>query len=200
MKFSPLFLIVFLLIFPSAVWSEANSTDARNGNHSIYQLGSKWETQDGKTIPFASLKGRPALLTMGFASCEYACPRLVANLQAIEEKLTPQERKNLRVVFVSIDPERDTPKKLKAFLKKHNVDETRWFGLHGGDDDILELSVALGFRFRKLDNGSFAHSNLILLISPDGGIVARKKGFDGDVDELVAELRKVLRTEGGREK
>ena len=159
---------------------------------SVYQLDAKWTNQHNKQVSLADFKGKPVLLTMGYASCKYACPRLAADLMAIERELTDDQKKQVNIVFVSIDPERDTPEKLAAFFKERSVDQTRWSGLRGSQDSVLELSVAIGTRYRKLENNDFAHSNRISLISPEGVIIHNQEGLGTDPAEMLTALRKVL--------
>lgn len=158
---------------------------------SVYQLDATWTDQHGKETTLSALKGRPVLITMGYATCKFACPRLVADLTAIEKQLTPAERGNLAIVFVSIDPVRDTPAQIKAFFDEHQIDQKRWHGLTAGDDAVLELSVALGIRYRKVNDTDFAHSNIIALLSPTGEIIHRQEGLGTDPAALIAALRKL---------
>ena len=72
------------------------------------------------------------------------------------------------------------------------MDQTRWSGLRGSQDSVLELSVAIGTRYRKLENNDFAHSNMITLISPTGEIVYKQEGLGADPTEILAALRKLL--------
>lgn len=180
------------LIHPAAASSccehkeEASIPAAAN---SLYQLDATWTDQNGKEFKLADLKGRPVLITMGYATCKFACPRLAADLLAIEKQLAPGELKNLAIVFVSIDPTRDTPARIKDFLAQYKVDQQRWHGLRGDEDEILELSVALGIRYRKVTDTDFAHSNIIALLSPTGEIVHRQEGLGTDPSELIAVLR-----------
>ena len=159
---------------------------------SVYQLDAKWTNQKGEEVKLSDYKGRPVLLTMGYASCQNACPRLAADLMAIERALSDDEKKQVLLVFVSIDPEHDTPEKLAAFLKARNVDQSRWFGLRGTAESVLELSVAIGTRYRKLENNDFAHSNMITLLSPAGEIVYKQEGLGADPTETLAALRKII--------
>ncbi|MBK1828766.1 SCO family protein [Haloferula rosea] len=165
------------------------ATDAEG---SIYDLDAVWTNQHGKELKLANLKGQPVLLTIGYASCQFACPRLVADLMAIERGLTESERKQVAIVFVSIDPTNDTPEKLGEFFKQYHVDQSRWSGLRGDSGDVLELSVALGARYRKLENGDFAHSNLITLIDADGSIVHRQEGLGIAPNATIKALRGIL--------
>ncbi len=159
---------------------------------SVYQLDAKWTDQHGKEVKLSDFKGKPVLLTMGYASCQNACPRLAADLMAIERALSDDEKKQLLIVFVSIDPEHDTPENLAAFFKERNVDQSRWSGLRGTDEAVLELSVAIGTRYRKLENNDFAHSNLITLLSPTGEIVHKQEGLGADPEKMLAALRRFL--------
>lgn len=160
---------------------------------SVYQLDAKWTNQHGEEVKLSDYKGRPVLLTMGYASCQNACPRLAADLMAIERALSDEEKKQLLLVFVSIDPEHDTPEKLAAFLKERNVDQSRWLGLRGTDEAVLELSVAIGTRYRKLENNDFAHSNMITLLSQSGEIVYKQEGLGANPTEILAALRKLVK-------
>ncbi len=159
---------------------------------SVYQLDAKWMNQHGKEVKLSDFKGQPVLVTMGYASCQNACPRLAADLMAIERSLTDNEKKQVQIVFVSIDPEHDTPEKLAAFFKERNVDQSRWSGLRGTDESVLEFSVAIGTRYRKLENNDFAHSNMITLLSQTGEIVHKQEGLGADSTEMIAALKKLL--------
>ncbi len=195
MKISAIFLSLIITIAasaeekPSCCAEKESSAEAAG---SVYQLDAKWTSQQGKELSLSDFKGKPVLLTMGYASCQYACPRLVADLMAIERELSEEEREAVQIVFVSIDPERDTPGKMTAFFKERNVDQSRWTGLVGNDEAVLELSVAIGTRFRKLENNDFAHSNMITLLTSTGEIAHKQEGLGTAPAEMVAALRKAI--------
>lgn len=159
---------------------------------SIYQFDAEWTNQHDKKTTLAAFKGRQVLITMGYATCKFACPRLATDLTSIEKQLTEAERESTSIVFISIDPARDTPTLLKAFLDEYKVDQKRWHALTGKEDSVLELSVALGINYRKTNETDFAHSNIITLLSPTGEIVHRQEGLGADSTELLAALRKQL--------
>ncbi|MGJ8642846.1 MAG: SCO family protein [Luteolibacter sp.] len=198
MKTHLLLLSACLSLFATAAEETPRCCDeeipAEEAAGSIYQLDATWTSQHEKEVKLSVFKGHPVLITMGYASCKNACPRLAADLMAIETSLTDEEKARTTFLFVSIDPEHDTPEKLAAFLKQYNVDQTRWIGLRGTDDSVLELSVALGVRYRKIENDDFAHSNLITLLSPSGEIIQTKEGLGTDSAEITAALKKLLAT------
>ncbi|MFC7338694.1 SCO family protein [Haloferula chungangensis] len=191
--------LLFLLTASAAVKAEealppccAEKESAGEAEGSVYELDATWTNQHHKQVRLADFKDQPVLLTMGYASCQFACPRLVADLMAIERGLTAEQKKAIRIVFVSIDPQRDTPEKLAAFFKQYNLDQTRWSGLRGTEDAVLELSVALGTRYRKIDHNDFAHSNRLTLLSPDGVILHNQEGLGTDPKEMIAAIRQML--------
>src|ERR1041385_2863800 len=76
---------------------------------SLYQLDAKFTNDAGVSLALGKFQGRPVVLTMFFASCGYACPLLVADIQRIQEKLPADVRKRAAFVLVSFDDVRDTP-------------------------------------------------------------------------------------------
>lgn len=149
--------------------------------NSIYQLESAWVNQDGRTAHLSDFKGKPVVLTMFFASCTYACPILVEDMKKIERQLSPADLNKYQFVLVSIDPERDTPEKLKAFAEAKNLDLKRWTLLRGKKDSIMELAALLGFNFRKESDGQFSHSNLINILNDEGEIKYQHTGLNQDI-------------------
>jgi protein SCO1/2 len=192
MKTLALLLALTASIHAAPPCCEKKEAAAAATTESIYQLEATWTNQLGKEMSLSDLKGRPVLITMGYATCKFACPRLASDLLTIEKALTPEELKKLSIVFVSIDPDRDTPAQIKAFFDEYKVDHKRWHGLRGDEDSVLELSVALGIRYRKTTETDFAHSNVIALLSPTGEIVHRQEGLGTDPTETIAAIRKIL--------
>ena len=128
---------------------------------------------------------------MFFASCTYACPILVNDMQRIESKIPKDELKDYKFILVSIDPERDTPAKLRSFASEHALDLNRWTLLTGEKDDIMELAALTGFKFKKEENGEFSHSNIITILNEQGEIEFQHRGLNKDVTEAVKFLAAV---------
>jgi len=66
------------------------------------------------------------LVVMIYTRCGYACPRTVADLKVLENKLSKYKPGDVGIVLVSMDPDRDTPARLKAFAKAYHLDARRW--------------------------------------------------------------------------
>lgn len=159
---------------------------------SLYQTESKWTTDANKQIKLADLKGRPQVVVMFFASCQYACPILVHDLSRIQAALKPELREKVGFTLVSFDTKRDTPEALAKFRETRNLSTTNWTLLHGADDDVLELAALLGVKYKEEASGQFAHSNLITVLNDDGEIVHQLVGLGQDINATVRELEKVL--------
>ena len=157
---------------------------------SPYGLKSKWLTQDGREITLDSLSGKVRVVTMGFTSCQYACPRIVGDLQRIETALgTDADR--VGFVFISIDSVRDTPEKMAAFSAERKISGTRWTFLNGNPGAVRDLAVAMAFKYQQVE-ADFAHSNLIAVLDAKGNIVHREEALDADIQPAVAAIRKLL--------
>lgn len=161
---------------------------------SLYHLESKWTTDDGKQIILAALRGRPQVVVMFFASCEYACPILVENLKAIERTLPANVRGKAGFLLVSIDPDRDTPEALRAYRAKHAFDAANWTLLRGGVDDIRELAAVLGIQYQRDRRGQFSHSNVITVLDQNGVVTFQQAGLNKDPRETVDAVAKTLGT------
>ena len=159
---------------------------------SLYQTESKWTTDTGKQIRLADLTGRPQLIVMFFATCQYACPILVHDLSRIETALKPELRGKVGCTLVSFDTRRDTPQALAKFREARKLPERTWTLLRGESDDVLELAALLGVKYKEETNGQFAHSNIITLLNSEGEIVYQLIGLGQDIKPIVRELEKAL--------
>ncbi len=155
--------------------------------NSIYQLDA-WFTKDtGEAFALGELRGRPVVLDMFFASCGYACPLQVSDMQAIRAKLPADVRNRAVFVLVSFDVARDTPAALAKYRTQRALDGS-WVLLHGNDDDVRELAALLGVKYKQEADGAFSHSNILTILNPAGEIVHQRIGLKGGLDEAAAAL------------
>lgn len=157
-------------------------------NGSIFDVESDWKTQNDVTVKMQSLKGKVSVLAMIFTHCQSACPRIVADLQRIESGLPENQLKNVQFILVSMDPSRDTPKRLKEFAADHKLDENRWTLLTSNENDVLEFANVLGMKFKKTEDGGFDHSNLITILDKNGVIKHQQIGLDQDPKASIDEI------------
>lgn len=156
---------------------------------SIYNVSSLWKNQHGDTLRLANLQGKVQVMAMMYASCQYTCPRILADMKAIEEMLG-DDRKKVGMALVTIDPERDTPGNLKRFSLENDLDD--WLLLHGGEDDIRELSALLGVQYKRTSNTDFSHSNILTVLSENGEVAYQQIGLGSGVEQTVARIKTAL--------
>jgi protein SCO1/2 len=154
---------------------------------SLYQTDVAFADDSGRAFRLGELRGRPVVLTMFFASCGYACPLLVSDMQAIRAKLPAGVRERAAFVLVSFDVERDTPAALAAYRQQRALGDD-WILLHGDDDAVRELAALIGVKYKQEAGGGFAHSNVITLLNREGEVSYQRSGLKGGLDETAAAL------------
>lgn len=156
----------------------------------IYDLPGTWRTQDDKPLRLDQLRGKPCVITMGFTSCKYACPRIIGDMKRIETELGAGVD-NAAFVFFSFDTATDKPAQMKKVAGEQKLDLGRWTFAISDDETIRQLAVALQFKFATVE-GFLTHSNLIAVLDADGNIVHREESLGADIAPTVAALKKLL--------
>ncbi|PIR25871.1 MAG: SCO family protein [Deltaproteobacteria bacterium CG_4_10_14_0_2_um_filter_43_8] len=159
-------------------------------DQSIYLLESAWKNQHNKTVNLQELKGKVLVLTMIYTSCEYACPRIVADLKRIEDELGFFAKSKVEYVLVSIDPKRDKPEKLNSFSLKNEFGKN-WTLLTGSASNVRELAAVLGVQYKQTNN-DFSHSNLISIINQKGEIAYQQQGLGTNPSETIRHIQALL--------
>ena len=125
--------------------------------------------QSGRTVDQRALKGRWSAVFFGFTFCPEACPTtLLAMGQA--EKLLGPTASELQTVFVSVDPARDTPKQLTAYLANPSFPK-QVVGLTGTDAQVAGVAKAYHVFYQKAGEGpdyTINHSTITYLMNPRG--------------------------------
>lgn len=157
----------------------------------IYAKPFQLVNQDGAAVTEASFLGKPSAWFYGFTHCPDVCPTALAEMSALLEELEPDADK-LNVVFVSVDPERDTPEIMKEYVEYF---DDRITGLTG---DLAQISTMAKDRYiffekEPMEGGDYLmqHQASIQLVTADGrffGTLATEEGFD----TRMAKLRRLI--------
>src|SRR5215471_21361349 len=107
-------------------------------------------TQDGKTLKLYDdvIKGKIVLISFIYTNCPDICPLTTARLAQVEEKLGDIVGRDIFLVSLTVDPERDTPERLKSFATAFGAGPG-WLFLTGKPEDIRTINANLGDRSRK---------------------------------------------------
>src|ERR1700712_2197513 len=171
---------------------EAMATGSFSKN-SIYQADASFTTDTNQPFTLGELRGRPVVLAMFFASCGYACPLIVTDMQTIRASLPVAIRDRALFVLVSFDTARDQPAALADYRVQRSLD-SQWILLHGSDDSVRELAALLGVKYKRAADGAFSHSNLITLLNSEGEIVHQRSGLQGGLAEAAIALANANQT------
>lgn len=173
-------------------------TEEAEGPHelpelSIYNLPAEWTNQNGEHIQLEDLRGDIVVAVMIYTSCQASCPRLVADVKRIHDQLDDKINRQIKYVFVSIDPEVDTPEKLKEFAKENKMDNDQWVFLRGTEDDTRTFSATLSVSYKKISPMDFAHSNIISVFDQEGVLTFQKEGLGVDPSEVIQAVKKLAK-------
>ncbi|MDF1838039.1 MAG: SCO family protein [Planctomycetota bacterium] len=159
---------------------------------SIYNLESLWTDQAGQEHALEDFRGTVTVAAMIFTNCEYACPRIIADLKAIEGTLTKGDLAQVRWLLLSMDSDRDLPAVLKAYAERNQLDTARWTLLHGDASAVREMGATLGIRYKKDPKGNYSHSNLITVLDRDGQVQHQLEGLGATNTETVASISEII--------
>lgn len=148
---------------------------------------------DGQPFAFSSTSGRLTILFFGYANCPDICPITLATLN---EALGLVNGVSADVVFVSVDPARDTPEELRAYLNRF---DTRFVGLTGTPEQLRAAQEAAGVTpaYEEGPNGrggyDVGHSSQVIVYTPDD-LAHLVYGFGVRRDEWAGDLARIRDT------
>ena len=145
---------------------------------------------NNKTITQESFNGPLTAIFFGFTHCPDVCPMTLNKMDIVINKLK-KKNKALKVFFISVDPERDTPEAVKNYLSNF---DNNFVGLTGDPEKIFLLSKSWGILSQKifLENGEYNidHSSPVILLK-EGKYVAKISHRD-DVKKSLKIINKFL--------
>jgi protein SCO1/2 len=147
--------------------------------------------QHGRTVTEQDFRGRPHLVFFGFTHCPDVCPTALFEISEILRQLGP-DADRARAVFITVDPERDTPEKLKEYLSSF---DPHLSGLTGDPAAVAAALKAYRVYAKKvpLEGGGYTmdHTALVYLMDKQGRFVA-PFSLKRRPEEAAADLRRHL--------
>jgi protein SCO1/2 len=164
---------------------------------SIDVSGAEWgrdfrlQDADGRTVQLADFRGRCVLLFFGFTQCPDVCPTALSRAAAVMQRLGAQATK-LQVIFVTVDPERDTPAVLREYARAFHPS---FIGLHA--DQATTASTAQTFKvfYQKVPTGgsyTMDHTATSYLFDPTGRLRLAVR-HEQDAASLAADITRLLK-------
>jgi protein SCO1 len=147
--------------------------------------------QNGKTFTDADLKGKWSLVYFGYTHCPDACPTALNDISIALDELGPK-RAAVQPVFITVDPERDTPAVLKDYVTSFDAPI---LALSGSADEIARAAKAYRVYYAKHPEAggdySMDHSSVIYVMDPEGRFTASFT-HESSPEEIAARLKKLL--------
>jgi protein SCO1/2 len=147
--------------------------------------------QDGKTVTDADLKGKWSLIYFGYTHCPDACPTALNDISIALDELGPK-RAEVRPVFITVDPERDTPAVLKSYVTAFDAPI---LALTGTPQEIAQAAKGYRVYYAKHpeEGGDYSmdHSSVIYVMDPRGRFTASFT-HENSPEEIAERLKKLL--------
>ena len=173
-----------LLLVTALFLGASASAQTPYPSDSVYQLDATLTNSSGKTHGLDVYAGHPVLITMFYSSCKHTCPLLIETVRAVARAASnPQD---LRVLMISIDPERDTPETLAKLAKERRIDTSRWSLVNANAADVRKIAAALGVQYKQSPDGEFNHSSVISAINARGEILKQSSTLGSADPELTS--------------
>lgn len=145
----------------------------------------------GETVHADAFEGQVVALFFGFTNCPHICPMTLAKLNYAMDRMD-EGAEDIRVLFVTVDPERDSPQALEEFVSRFG---DQFVGLRGNDDQLIRVTKRYRTTYSRGEpdaNGDYpvTHSSAVYIFDRDGQVrlMARE---DDSVDEIAADLEQL---------
>ncbi|WP_341836183.1 SCO family protein [Chitinophaga pollutisoli] len=182
--------VILALATMFSACTRRESPAPQDSGGSIFHLTSEWKTEEGNTIRLKDLQGKTLVMVMIYTTCKASCPRLVADMLAIRQKVPTQLAGKVQYVLVSIDPEHDTPERLKAFAVGKEMDGEEWTFLQGDTESVRAFANVLAVKYKEISPMDFSHSNIISVFNPAGDLVHQMEGLGVNNKATISAIAK----------
>jgi protein SCO1 len=191
-KHGLLFLLVAsLLLFVSACGNSSPIKDPLN-----YEVQSFQSTnQDGKSVSLEDLQGDVWVANFFFTSCTTVCPPMTAHMSELQDKIAA-EGLDTKIISFSVDPEIDTPEKIKKFTEPYSLSFENWSFLTGYSQKEIEDFAMKSFKtfVKKPDNDDqVIHQTRFYLVDQNGVVMKDYSGVENPpLDQMIADIKALV--------
>ncbi len=159
--------------------------------------------QDGKKVKLSDFKGKYLLIFFGYTYCPDVCPTTMLRIKETLDELGDY-KKYVKVLFISVDPERDTPEALKKFISFYDPTGEYIEGLTGTPEEIKKVAKQFKAYYKKvpIENKEVGylvdHSAYIYLIDPKGILRLIYRPANDDPKRIAEDIKQIINMFGTR--
>ena len=178
-------LMAAVAVAATAIWNASESKAQNRPWGEAYIPNLTVTTQNGKPVRFYDdlVKGKIVIISFIYTSCTDICPLTTARIAQLEDKLGDLVGRDVFILSMTVDPERDTPERLKEYAEAFGAGPG-WSFVTGKPEDIRAINYKFGERSQVLSE----HRNEIVLGNDATGEWQRDSVF-GDIDRLAMTVR-----------
>lgn len=173
------------------------ATEGYEVGDTVFHTIPKWNylTQDSVFLSSEDINDKVWIADFFFTYCPTICPPMTKAMRDVNDSLSSYS-KDLKFLSFTIDPDRDTPKRLRLYKKRHEITADNWFFLTGDEAETHVLGVE-GFQIHANADeqapGGFAHSPNFVLIDKNQNIRGVYDGLDEDSrNQLITDAKILL--------
>lgn len=169
--------------------------EVNNEGDTVYhKIGSfSFTNQDGEKVTSEQLEGKFYVAHFFYTKCPDVCPKLMDNLKEVQKQTRNIE--NFRMLSITVNPESDTPQRLKEYAQENGINTNKWHLLSGEQANIEALAQDKFLITAKEDQHgyqNYVHSDLLVLVDKEGKIRGFYKGSDEQALETLVDQVAVL--------
>ena len=186
-----------LILFVGAIALSCTKKESFNGT--LYEKPASpfclksWKGGKERDICLKDFKGKIVLLFFGYTHCPDVCPTALGVLAKTFKRLSPEEKKRVKVVFISVDPDRDTPEIAQKYASYFNPS---FIGATGTLEELKEIAKGYMAFFKKAEgdkeNYLVDHSGFIYLIDQKGILKLIYSSSKQKPDLIAEDIRRLL--------
>lgn len=168
-------LVLFSLLFvPASPWLTFPRS-ARAADLAVLRKAPDFSlaNQDEKSLKFSDLRGKVVLVGFIFTTCSGTCPATTARMNTVAGELRRQgllKNDQVRLVSITLDPKRDTPKALRAYRELYDIEGPHWDFLTGPEADVKKVIADWGMWARPAKDGQLDHPSRVFLVDKKGQV------------------------------
>ncbi|MBB6448511.1 protein SCO1/2 [Geomicrobium halophilum] len=190
------FSIVLLITVSGCGWlDQATETAAENGDdlqeYGLNLHDFSYTNQFNEVVTNQDLEGEYTLVNMIFTRCPTVCNLMTPNMTQLQTDLAMEDI-DVNLVSFTVDPEYDTPERLKDYGDQYEADYSNWNFLTGysyGDVEEFATSTFNSTVVPATDEEDIVHSTDIFLVDDTGQVIQRYDGLDVNTDPILEDLR-----------
>ncbi len=190
MKTSNIHILFLTIMFVVLTGCSSSSSISDPLNYEIKDF--EFENQDGEIVSLDSLKGDIWLADFIFTNCDTVCPPMTAHMKELQDRFEAEDL-DVKVISFSVDPENDTPDKIKEFASNYSINFNKWDFLTGYDQSVIEEFALENFKVivqKPKESEQVIHTSNFFLIDQNGVVMKDYSGVtDTPYDQIISDIK-----------